>query len=77
MSLSDPRFSDDAIKSAIDSALAGLEPGKSVAVLAHADEDGASLHVYGKIADEWKWEGYVGRTWAGETTAGANVIWSK
>lgn len=71
------RFSDSRIQAAIDHALEVLdreEPGKTIALVAHVDLDGATLTAVGKIGDNWSLSGSVSKPWHGPLAAEAEVI---
>lgn len=67
------KFSDAAIQSAIDGALSGLPPDKTVAVVAYADGSGASLAVVGRIGDLWSVTAAVAKPFGGRLTAAAEI----
>lgn len=68
------KFSDARIQAAIDHALSVLPADKSVAVVAHADLDGASLTAVGKIGGHWSISGSVSKPWHGPLSAEAEVV---
>ena len=68
------KFSDANIQSAIDYALSKLPPDRTVAVVAHADLEGASLTAVGKIGEHWSISGHVSKPWKGPLEAKAEVI---
>jgi hypothetical protein len=71
------KFSDANIQAAVDHALDVLskqEPGKTIALVAHADLNGASLTAVGKIGGVWSVSGSVSKPWHGPLSAEAEVI---
>ena len=68
------KFSDAHVQAAIDRALAVLPPDRTVAIVAHADLEGASITAIGKIGDHWSVSGHVSKPWKGELRAEAEVI---
>ena len=71
-------FGDYSLQKAIDRAVANLPNDHTVAVVAHVDsEDGASLSMVVKIADEWKFSGTVVKGFDQPFKYGAEVVWSR
>jgi hypothetical protein len=70
------KFGDSAIQAAIDRALAALPADRSIAIVAHADLNGASLTAVGKIGEHWSVSGSVSKPWNGPLSAEAEVIGS-
>ena len=71
-------FSDYSLQRAIDRAVANLPADKTVAVVAHVDsEEGASLSMVVKIADEWKFSGTLVRKYDEPFKWGAEVVWCR
>jgi hypothetical protein len=68
------QFSDAKIQAAIDHALSVLPPDRSVAIVAHADLNGATLTAVGKIGNHWSLSGSVSKPWNGSLSAEAEVI---
>ena len=66
-------FDDKAIQRLIDQALENLPPGKTMAIVAHADLQGARLAVMGKIGGNWSFAGHLDKSWNGTLGAGAEV----
>lgn len=68
------RFSDDKLQAAVDRVLSRLPEGHTVALVAHADLEGASLTAVGKIGDHWSLSGTVSKPWNGPLDARAEVV---
>lgn len=61
------------IRQAIDQAIAQLEPGKTGALLAVANETGANAAFVAKIGQVWAVQAWIGKTWHGSTNYGGTV----
>jgi len=68
------KFSDANLQAAIDHALSVLPADKTVAVVAHADLNGASITAVAKMGDHWSLSGSVSKPWRGALSAEAEVI---
>lgn len=68
------KFTNSNIQAAIDNALSKLPPDRTVAVVAHADLEGASLTAVGKIGDHWSVSGHVSKPWKWPLVAEAEVV---
>lgn len=68
------KFSDDKLQAAVDHALSVLPPDRQIALVVHADLNGASLTAVGKIGDHWSLSGSVSKPWNGQLSAEAEVI---
>lgn len=78
MSTGLPAFSDASVQRAITRAVSRLEPGKSMAVVAHVDDqEGASLSMVVRVGDEWRVEATIAKKWDEPFRYGAEVIWSR
>lgn len=69
------RFSDAKIQAAVDRALF-LRGDSPLAVVAHADLDGAALSVVGKIGDKWSVVASCYKPYKGQLAAEAEVVWT-
>jgi hypothetical protein len=67
------RFSDQKIGEAIDQALKLVPTGKSGAVVAYADMQGARLAVMARMGDAWSVVGVLEKPWKGQLAASAAV----
>ena len=70
------RFTDENIQRAIDSATSRLEGSKTGAVVAHADGDGVSLSVVGKLGGHWSVAAAAYKPYNGKLSAEAEVVYS-
>ena len=71
-------FSDQSLQKAINRAVSNLPEGHTVAAVAHFDnEEGASLSVIVRVADEWKVSATVVKGWDQPFKYGAEVVWSR
>lgn len=71
-------FSDQSLQKAINRAVANLPEDHTVAAVAHFDNDeGASLSVIVRVADEWKVSATVVKGWDQPFKYGAEVVWSR
>ncbi len=68
------KFSDAKLQAAIDHALSVLPADQTIALVAHADLQGATLTAVGKIGDHWSLSGSVSKPWHGPLSAEAEVI---
>jgi hypothetical protein len=69
-------FSDANIQKAIDQALTKLPSGHTVAAVAHADLNGASVSLVVKLGDKWSVMAGAYQPYKGKLSAEAEVIWS-
>ena len=70
------RFSNNKVQSAINNALAKLPKDHKLAVVAHADLEGASLTTVVKLDDKWSVQAGAYKPWRGKLSAEAEVVWS-
>ncbi len=68
-------FPISSLRSSIDAALAALPPGAPVAVMAHADLDGAKLHVFGRIGTQFSYVGVLDKRYDKPLQAEIAVVW--
>lgn len=69
-----PETLQPSIRASIDSAIAALTPGKTVALVALANEHGTNAAIVARAGDVWTVEAWVGKEWkTGETQYGATV----
>lgn len=62
------------IADSIKKACSIIEPEKSTALVARVDLKGANLLIARRFASGWTVDTYIGRTWAGDTQAGFEVM---
>lgn len=67
------KFADSGVQSAIDKALANLEPDKHGAVVAYATGEGVSLAVVGRVGPHWSVVGVLDKPWTGKLAGQAMV----
>lgn len=67
-------FSDIALQNAIEHAAAKIPEGHNSAVVAHADQNGASLTVIARVADHWTIQAAAIKPWNGPLEAEADVV---
>lgn len=70
------RFTNNKLQGAISRALDKLPEGRKVAVVAHADLEGASLTTVVKLDDKWSIQAGAYKPWRGKLSAEAEVVWS-
>ena len=71
-------FEQVSLQKQIDRALANLPADHTVAAVAHVDnEEGASLTMVFRVADEWKVSATVVKGWNQPFKYGAEVVWSR
>jgi len=69
-------FADSNIQAAVTKALSGLEAGKTGAVIAIADNEGASLVTMARLNDKWSVVMVGNRKWNGTLSGEAAVTFS-
>jgi hypothetical protein len=62
------------ISASIAKAVAALPQGKSGALVGVATTSGVNAAVVAKINDTWTVQAYVGKTWSGPVTGGAQIL---
>ena len=62
------------IADSIKSACAVIEPSHTTALVARVDTKGANVIVARKFDSGWSADAYFGKTWAGDTNAGFEVM---
>lgn len=67
---------EPSIRASVERALAGLQAGEKVAVMAHADLKQGELFVIGRPFEHWTFMGYLGKRWGGPLQAEANVVFA-
>lgn len=70
------RFADSRLQQSITAALAGIEPGKTGAVVAFADRDAAGLATVAKLGDRWSVVMVGRKPYGGKLEVEAAVRWS-
>lgn len=69
-------FTNNKIQGAINNALAKLPADRKLAVVAHADLEGASLTTVVKLDKKWSVQAGAYKAWKGPLSAEAEVVWS-
>ena len=70
------RFSDAALQTQIDKVLAQVPADKPVAVIAHADTNGAALSAMVRLGDQWSVLAAAYKPWKGALSAEAELVWT-
>jgi hypothetical protein len=70
------RFSDSALQTQIDKVLALVPADKSVAVVAHADTQGAALTAMVRLGDQWSILAAAYKPYKGSLSAEAELVWT-
>jgi hypothetical protein len=68
-------FPVSSLRTSIDAALAGLPPGVPVAVMAHADLEGAKLHVFGRIGSQFSYVGVLDKQYDKPFKGEIALVW--
>ena len=74
MALTRNIFADNKLQAAIDSALEKVPADKKFAIVAHADLDGATITVVGRVDDHWTIEASCVKPWNGSLSAEADIV---
>jgi len=70
------RFSDSALQAQIDKVLALVPADKAVAVVAHADTQGAALTAMVRLGDQWSILAAAYKPYKGSLSAEAELVWT-